>query len=430
MVWALLALVLSVPAAAAAVTVKRIAGFPKTCNGGLGAAASDGALWLVCEPVARGHVPALVRVAPSGKVSGPFPTPAEPYDGNVFGNSLEVGALAAGPAGTMWFTSGHGLVCRADSPGGVRCARTPQSAREAAPPDGPTHRKTRTLSITEGADGNMWMLQEANAGTPGETASIVRIRPDEEMTEFPLAVQGSAELGDGLVRSSSGDLWFGAQTSVGRVSPGGALTSYPLAPEASTGAVAALATSDGAVYFETGDPARLVRFTPSGTQSLVYPFPGSIHGAVTDLPVVTADGAVWLLAQSPTAGGGTGTAKPGAFYRVGAGGMISAFPLSGRFKVRSLKAGFGDLLWGLADGATQPHDQLVSVGADGKVSVRYSFPSSCALINASVCPGAHGHFPTALAVTPLAVWVSSETDTIYPRSPRIRRSYGLDRITA
>src|ERR1700685_314140 len=152
---AALACVLALPSAANALSFKRVQGLPRLCESSGGVQASDGSLWTTCSQKAKSDG-GLMRVSPSGTVSGPFRPPVEPYDNNRLGKSTwNVADMVAGRSGSLWFTSGYGLICNLSATGHMDCARTPSSLKE------PT--ETNTSAIAEGSDGNMWMLEEVRA---------------------------------------------------------------------------------------------------------------------------------------------------------------------------------------------------------------------------------------------------------------------------
>jgi streptogramin lyase len=382
---ALVACMLTLPSAASALSFKRVPGLPSSCESSSGVQASDGSLWMTCSQKAKSGG-GLMRISPSGKVSGPFRPPVEPYDTNRVGKpTWDVAYMVAGRSGSLWFTSGHGLVCNVSATGHMDCARTPSSLKE------PT--ETSNSTIAEGADGNMWMLEEVQAKDGVTTdASIVRITPALQMSEFSLPKEWS--MLPGLVLSSSGDLWFGrdlknlALEGVAYITPSGEITSFPLAPEAVTSAVPELALPSGPVYFVTGEgDEHLDRVMPNGSQSVVL----SLH---TDLYVFPGpEESAWVLAQSQKAGLGYHYYKPGVIDHIAASGAITSFPLSGRFVIEDLQLGPNGLLWGITHGDTEKVFRLISISSSGKIVTRASFHIGSAT------------FPAGLVASPTSLWL-------------------------
>jgi len=233
-----------------------------------------------------------MRVSPSGQVSGPFRPPVEPYDPErLLGKppTWNIAGMVPGRAGSLWFTSGYGLVCNVSATGRMACARTPSSLKH------PT--ETLTAAITEGSDGNMWMLEEVQAKSGPSYASIVRITPALQMTEFPLPEEW--RILPGLVLGSNGDLWFGRDLKhlglegVAYITQSGEITSFPLALEAVTSAVPELALPSGPVYFVAGENLEHVdRVIPNGSQSVVV----SLHTILSVIP--GPEESAWVLGQS------------------------------------------------------------------------------------------------------------------------------------
>ncbi len=356
---------------------------------------------MICPP-AHGARGGLLRIAPSGKVSGPFRPPNDPYDPNAAGRSgWEVFGLAPGPGGSAWFSSGYGLVCDVSAAGQMRCARTPAGMRERG--------STRTSTIVEGAEGNMWMLQDvrASAGAPDQ-ASIARITPSLQISEYELPVDVLAPPPLGLVRTN-GELWFGSLAlntgGIGYITASGTITSYPLLPEAITSPMAAIATSGGVVYYVAGyREERLLRVAPDGEQSLVIKAPTSLD------PVATPDGSVWALGQEGKAGIGYGSSQPGAIYHVDPNGTLTTYALTGRFALSDFATGLNSLVWALADRVSEKAERLISVSAHGQVVTRHTFNGRSA--------------PQYLVATPSVMWL-----VLSGAINAHRLGYTLERVT-
>jgi len=396
----LVAAALALPAAGNALKLTPVKAFPATCDATQGVPASDGALWMICPPAPRARG-GLLRIAPSGKVSGPYRPPTDP---DAVGRSgWEVFGLAAGPGGSAWFSSGYGLVCDVSASGQMRCARTPAGVRERG--------STRTSTIVEGADGNMWMLQDVRgtAGAPDQ-ASIARITPSLQISEYALPVDALAPPPLGLVRTN-GELWFGSLApstgGIGYITASGAITSYPLLPEAMMSPIAALATSAGVVYYVAGyREERLLRVTPSGEQSLAIKAPTSLD------PVTTPDGSVWALGQAGQAGIGYGSSVPGAIYHVDPNGTLTTYALTGRFALSDFATGLNGLVWALADRVSEKSARLISVSAHGQVVTGHAFNGRSA--------------PQYLVATPSVMWlVLSGAIDAHPH----RLGYTLERVS-
>src|SRR5262249_24043310 len=128
--------------------------------------------------------------------------------------------------------------------------------------------------LTVGPDGDFWF---AEGSAPGGGGAIGRITPAGGIAEFPLpagAVPGSSALTVG----PDGDLWFAVQLpsagpgpgpgAIGRITPAGAITDFPLPTANSLPPGALTAGPDGNLWFAEG-PApggggAIGRITPAG----------------------------------------------------------------------------------------------------------------------------------------------------------------------
>jgi streptogramin lyase len=381
---AALVCVLALPSAASALSFERVQGLPRSCESSSGVQASDGSLWTTCSQKAKSGG-GLMRISPSGKVTGPFTPPVELYDTERLPKpTWNISGMVPGRSGSVWFTSGYGLVCNVSAMGHMACVRTASSLKH------PT--ETLTAGITEGSYGNMWMLEEVQAKSGPSYASIVRLTPGLQMTEFSLP-EGWSIL-PGLVLGSNGDLWFGRDLKhvglegVAYITPSGEIMSFPLTPEAVTSAVPELALPSGPVYFVAGDDSEHVdRVMPDGSQSVIV----SLHTILDVIP--GAEESAWVLGQSLKAGLGYHYYKPGVIDHIAASGAVTSFPLSGRFVIDDLQLGPDGLLWGITHGDTEKVLRLVSIGSSGKIVTHASFH------------GGSGTFPEGLVASPTSLWL-------------------------
>ena len=132
-----------------------------------------------------------------------------------------VGGITAGPEGALWFTVTGRTPTRS---GASRRAEPSASTRchgECLP--GRDHR---------GSDGNLWF-------TEGAANAIARMTPGGAVTEFPLptaAARADQRLRrrraglSGSPRVPDGNVWFTQRTAnkIGRITPSGAITEFPL----------------------------------------------------------------------------------------------------------------------------------------------------------------------------------------------------------
>jgi streptogramin lyase len=194
--------------------------------------------------------PWAVRTGPDGLVW------VSEYDSNSFARlSLDGGILefpvdrigmsgyfANGPDAALWFSSAA-RVGRMDMDGGVNFVDLPDVNEWprgiTLGPDGnlwmvgfrervmkltpaglvteiPVQNTMALIDITTGPDGNLWITEHTNSW-------IGRMSPTGEVTTFP--VTGSPS---GIVVGPDGNLWFAEGEKIGRITPGGVLTEFPL----------------------------------------------------------------------------------------------------------------------------------------------------------------------------------------------------------
>jgi len=121
--------------------------------------------------------------------------------------------------------------------------------------------------ITLGPDGNLWFA-EANK------AQIGRITPQGAITEWPLpdSLSFVPIAPEGITAGPDGNVWFveGDVGRIGRLSPAGVLAEFfVLPPEADTSFGGALAEgTDGNLWFTIADKDQIGRISPQGTITL------------------------------------------------------------------------------------------------------------------------------------------------------------------
>jgi virginiamycin B lyase len=237
----------------------------------------DGNLWFAARVAAHlgstsattPTVDMLARITPAGAIT------AVPLAHVPVGAQLD-GHLTLGPDGNFW--SGVDLVGAQGNVAGTDIARiTPAGAvtSYSTPTAG-----AGAFGYFAGGDGNVWFF---DVPIPGGAAKIGRVTPTGELAEYPLP---SGSPYSTLVRNGS-DLWFllaGVEGScssaatcqlagtIGRITPTGAMTEYPI-PTPNVLGIDLTAGHDGDLYFvETARRGtgllmgndRLGRITPSG----------------------------------------------------------------------------------------------------------------------------------------------------------------------
>jgi streptogramin lyase len=205
-------------------------------------------------------------------------------------------AITAGPDGNVWYTKQQGLGRM--TPGG--------SYKEYGTPNG-----NDTAGLVLGPDGNLWFTEPV-------ANKIGRVTPAGTYTEFPLATAGRGP--DGIAVGPDGNLWFtessASSNSIGRITPTGTITEFPI-PTAASNTNGIAKGADGNLWFTEHDAHKIGRITPTGTIT-EFPVPsgsdpGYISGGITAGP----DGNVWY----------TEPGAANAIGRVTPVGAISEYPI-------------------------------------------------------------------------------------------------------
>ena len=141
--------------------------------------------------------------------------------------------IVAGPDGAMWFTE-DGIVNGGSGAIG-RIAPTGELT-EYILPTLPGY-SSGAGDITVGPDGNLWFTWAAQRSTDDLDAvlsSVGRITPAGVITEFPLSLDQGWPPG-GITRGRDGNLWLthGGGNAIVRISVTGTITSFPLPNESS-----------------------------------------------------------------------------------------------------------------------------------------------------------------------------------------------------
>lgn len=145
------------------------------------------------------------------------------------------------------------------------------------------------VSITRGADGNLWFVQGSFESSFGR-GSIGRITPAGVISLFPLPNPFGAP--SSITAGPDGNLWFtvseGEAGRVGRITPAGQITEFALAPGILPGAITA--GPDGNLWFVSSDN-RIGRISPAGAvAAFSIPTPNSGAGDIC----AGADGNLWF----------------------------------------------------------------------------------------------------------------------------------------
>jgi streptogramin lyase len=279
------------------------------------AAGPDGNIWFT-EWQGPGNI---VRMTPSGQVSGEFPVTAAPPS---------LTGITAGPDGKMWFcernygnsignitTDGqtlheYPLQNLDDQPhfitvgpsatdlwvalyGSNQVARI-TLAGAITRYDVPIHNgSSLPTGITAGADGNVWF-------TELQGNRVGRITANGTITEFTLPTVDSFPIG--ITSGSDGNLWFTERStnSIGRITPFGSdeviqqsIREFPI-PTANSIPYGITSGPDGNIWFAESGGNKIGQITLAGViQEFAIPTANSLTYNVTSGP----DGNIWFAEQ-------------------------------------------------------------------------------------------------------------------------------------
>lgn len=255
-------------------------------------------------------------------------------------------AITAGPDGALWATANPKL---------IRITTSGAMTEFLVSPDG-----SQMWDITSGPDGNLWYTR-SSFGVPPTVGvdRIGRITPAGAVTEFPLQAGSQPS---GITRGPDGNIWFteSGSSQIGRITPEGVLTEFALSA-AQSYPRGISPGPDGNLWFTAR--GRIGRITPSGT---ITEF-SVLSGVFAPQIVAGPDGNLWFTESSAAVG------------RITTAGIVSRFstPTS------------GSVPWGIAS------------GPDGHIWITESFVNKVARLSTcnaglmavveAVCPNSSGH---------------------------------------
>ena len=208
------------------------------------------------------------RLVNSGIVD--FKLPPEPATAGCNVCFSNLGGIAAGSDGNMWFfDAGMNNLGRITPTGSVTWFSIPGAGNG-------------SRSIVQGPDGNVWMAAQTELAAQGW---ILRITPSGEVTKYPAGDSGQPGQGtgpDGIAAGPDGNLWFTEEFTnrIGRITPQGQLTEFKV-PGSDTTPHGIANGPDGSLWFtESGTGHFFIgRITTSGVIAM---FPVTTDNANLD----------------------------------------------------------------------------------------------------------------------------------------------------
>jgi serine/threonine protein kinase/sugar lactone lactonase YvrE len=186
----------------------------------------DGNLWFL-----EGDGNGVGRITPRGTLTE-FSVPG------THGGYTGTGAIITGPDGNLWFTESLAKKIGRITPTGKV---TEFALGINAYPE----------VITVGSDGNLWFTLGLSVGIIG------RLTPDGQFTDFRV----NNLLGGGITAGPDGNLWFTEDSGVGRITPQGTITEFPLPTGSMPGAAITVGPDHNLWFTEEG---KIGRITPTG----------------------------------------------------------------------------------------------------------------------------------------------------------------------
>ena len=181
----------------------------------------DGNIWFIKINCCFGPN-SLIQMTPAGVIVAEYPAP---WSG-AFGGNGDGGFITAGPNGRLWATGLYSI--HELAPNG---ANFPSWVGEHVVPNAGNE---LPWIITPGPDGNLWYSIH---GFGGWGQSIGRITPTGGITNFPIAqaFPGYISRANSVTAGPDGALWFtggihplSGQLSIGRITTSGVVTYYPI----------------------------------------------------------------------------------------------------------------------------------------------------------------------------------------------------------
>lgn len=256
-------------------------------------------------------------------------------------------AITAGPDGALWATANTKI---------IRITTSGAMTEYLVSADG-----SPLWDITSGPDGNLWYTRSSYGYPPTFGVDrIGRMTPAGAVTEFPLQA-GSQPYG--ITSGPDGNLWFTESgfSRIGRITPAGILTEFAL-PDTQSGPAGIAPGPDGNLWF-TESAGRIGRITPSGTIT-EFAVPSGVFA-----PQIVAgpDGNLWFTEFSDRIG------------RITTAGIVSEFQTPTSVSVP----------WGITSG---PDGHLwITESFSNKVARVSTCSAGLMAVAEAVCPNSAGH---------------------------------------
>jgi len=235
-------------------------------SGGEGIASITQSGAITSFPVPAGTHPLGITLGPDGNLwftTGGFPyqigqmTPSGSV--TIFPATLDEPGreIVTGPDGNLWFTE-DGFAN--GSSGVIGIMTTSGTLTEYTLPTDPG-RVSAARGITVGPDGNLWFTwtEAAFPASPPFSGSIGRITPTGTITRFPLPPGGDSSVW-GITRGPDGNVWFtnAGGNTIGKITVAGVLDQFPI-PSANSLPIGITVGGDGNLWFAEANASKIGR---------------------------------------------------------------------------------------------------------------------------------------------------------------------------
>ena len=265
-------------------------------------AGADGNLWFSKVIQRLGPHPegaTIGKISTSGVVKGQYKV--GPFDDNL-------GEVAAGPDGNIWFTESfyptQGSLTNGTAPGGVGMITPDGAVTQFSAGISPG---SRPGDITAGPDGNLWFTEFSGN-------RIGMVTPAGVVTEFSAGIAPQSHPA-GIAAGPDGRLWFTQTDEIGSITPSGVVTEHRLPSGIDPDAITA--GPDRKLWFTWSSKrgGGIGRITPAGvvTEYSAGITPGSRPAQITAGP----DGNLWFTEAAGNRIGRITTAGAVTEYGVG-----------------------------------------------------------------------------------------------------------------
>jgi virginiamycin B lyase len=239
------------------------------------------------------------------------------------------GWIAAGPDGKIWFTH------QSSAPSALGNLTTAGTMFGLYPT---ATSRTGPMGITNGPDGNVWFTKPVGLG---------RVTPTGGVTEFPIPESGDA---GGVTLGPDGNLWMTQplHDRISRVTPAGTFTQFSLGMVGAHPSAIAVGP-DGNLWFTETSANKIGRITPAGIiAEYPIPTPASNPFGITK----GADGNLWFTERDGHKLG-----------RITPAGAITEYALSSGGTPATIAAGADGNLWFTEAGPTSLIGRITPMGA-------------------------------------------------------------------